>query len=769
MKADRNTLVIRRPASWKGERWREGLPAGNGLTGALMYGAASDETVIINRGDLWRGGSRSGPLPDLSDTVRLMREKIADGEYREANPLLAEAIAASGYSESAAVPYPLAALRIKRVCSSPFKEYARGIRMDRAEIFARWTESGVKYDRRLFVSRSDDIVFMKIKGGGETVSLGFPPSRSLPEEIKNNAVLQSDAEGGYLCYASSLEGVEAGVVARVCGKNIDITADGEGLHIEGGEYIVMLKTFIGEHTAAFRDLTAELGNIAGKEDVYRERLAANLMKYSMLYNAVSIELAQKDDCRASNNELLDDAYEDSASPALLEKLWRYGRYLFISGTSEKGNPFPLYGLWHGDYNLPWTQNVANENVQMIYRHADSGGLSYAVKALIRYYSSMTPRFEENAKRLFGCSGIYVPAYTAPGGGGPCVPVPVILNWISCAGWLSQHFYNYYLYTGDRDMLISDILPFMFKTALFYESYVSYDKDGKCVISPSVSPENTPGNLLPDNFTEDMGHLCPVTRDAVMDIAVMRELLTNLIDATAQVNISLYTKKVPEWKKLLEALPDYRINSDGAIAEWNYPELEDNYYHRHMSQLYPLFPGEEVIPESPEEIKTAFARAVGLRQLRGQSGWSLAHMSCVYARLGEGEKALECLDALAKSCLLDNFFTLHNDWRGMGVTLEYDDAPVQLDALMGAVEAVSELAARYCSGTLYILPAGMTRIKEITVRDFRFPGGMVSFEYGRDDRLSVSVYAVKDMPLRIVTPNKTFDTKLESGKSYRFKG
>ena len=81
------------------------------------------------------------------------------------------------------------------------------------------------------------------------------------------------------------------------------------------------------------------------------------------------------------------------------------------------------------------------------------------------------------------------------------------------------------------------------------------------------------------------------------------------------------------------------------------------------------------------------------------------MSCVYARLGEGEKALECLDALAKSCLLDNFFTLHNDWRGMGVTLEYDDAPVQLDALMGAVEAVSELAARYCSGTLYILPAG----------------------------------------------------------------
>lgn len=33
-----------------------------------------------------------------------------------------------------------------------------------------------------------------------------------------------------------------------------------------------------------------------------------------------------------------------------------------------------------------------------------------------------------------------------------------------------------------------------------------------------------------------------------------------------------------------SLPDYRINSDGAIAEWGWEGLEDQYAHRHSSHL-----------------------------------------------------------------------------------------------------------------------------------------------------------------------------------------
>ncbi len=66
-------------------------------------------------------------------------------------------------------------------------------------------------------------------------------------------------------------------------------------------------------------------------------------------------------------------------------------------------------------------------------------------------------------------------------------------------------------------------------------------------------------------------------------------------------------------------------------------------------------------------------------LKDQSGWSLAHMANNYARMSEGELALECIDLLSRSNLLTNFFTIHNDWRRMGIAVCGDirKAPVQL--------------------------------------------------------------------------------------------
>ena len=49
-----------------------------------------------------------------------------------------------------------------------------------------------------------------------------------------------------------------------------------------------------------------------------------------------------------------------------------------------------------------------------------------------------------------------------------------------------------------------------------------------LISPSVSPENTPGNLMPAHFSEDMGHICPCVENATMDFAVMKETFFNTI-------------------------------------------------------------------------------------------------------------------------------------------------------------------------------------------------------------------------------------------------
>ncbi len=113
-------------------------------------------------------------------------------------------------------------------------------------------------------------------------------------------------------------------------------------------------------------------------------------------------------------------------------------------------------------------------------------------------------FRESARKLFGCRGIYVSTYTTPMNSYPTPNVPVIVNYIGCAGWLCRHFYDYYRFTGDEELLRSEILPFMLETAAFYEDYLTHEADGKIRIEPSVSPENSPGRFMPGDFHEHIG-------------------------------------------------------------------------------------------------------------------------------------------------------------------------------------------------------------------------------------------------------------------------
>ncbi len=103
---------------------------------------------------------------------------------------------------------------------------------------------------------------------------------------------------------------------------------------------------------------------------YQQLLHRHVHIHGSLFHSSSIEL-EGDEGLQSNEELLLHAYAGEASTSLIEKLWAYGRYLFISGTSSDGQPFGLYGLWYGDYRLMWGHNMANENIQMMYWHTAS--------------------------------------------------------------------------------------------------------------------------------------------------------------------------------------------------------------------------------------------------------------------------------------------------------------------------------------------------------------------------------------------------------------
>ena len=281
-----------------------------------------------------------------------------------------------------------------------------------------------------------------------------------------------------------------------------IPADGEmivgqaGIRVTGATRLLAIaKVFVkSDRQAAWKQLKLELSAMTAS---YDKLLDAHVSLHGRLFNTVKLQLGDAEDNR-SNEELLIEAYGGEAPTALIQKMWAFGRYLFISGTHAEGQPFGLYGLWGGDYRLIWMHNMANINVQMIYWHVSSGGLTELMPTLINYYDSMMDDFRKNASKLYGCRGIYIPAGSTPGIGVPNQVVPVIMNWTGGAGWLAQHYYEYYLYTGDKTLLKDKVLPFMQEVALFYEDFLVIDEDGFYKYYPSVSPENTPLNFMPEN-------------------------------------------------------------------------------------------------------------------------------------------------------------------------------------------------------------------------------------------------------------------------------
>lgn len=85
--------------------------------------------------------------------------------------------------------------------------------------------------------------------------------------------------------------------------------------------------------------------------------------------------------------------------------------------------------------------------------------------------------------------------------------------------------------------------------------------------------------------------------------------------------------------IVNSIPEYSVNKDGAVKEWQYDDFEDRYYHRHLSHIYPVFPGDEITTN--DDMVSAFEKAVDLRDISAQTGWSQAHMASIYARFNRG--------------------------------------------------------------------------------------------------------------------------------------
>lgn len=704
----RSTLTMCYPTAWHGDMWREGAPCGNGIIGALVYGGIGTEMILLNHTDLWRGG-KICDIPDVSASLSEVRRLLDEERPDLANGVLSNALRSAGYSADTASPFPVCDIRIGNHTNVPFTHYRRVIDMERAEVRVTWQEGNTKYTRSTFVSREDGLCYTRILADGDgTIHVDVALTIHDTETMRSNMIenLEIRVENDMIFYAADNTTVykpamgSYGAVMRVSQTGGVQENEKDHIRISGAKEVLLVTAlFVGmERTDGFADAEKQLSRSAD----YETALKRHTEKHSALFHGVEFSLTEPSEGEdPSNEQLLLDAYDSEMSNALTEKMYAYGRYLFLCSTDPiLGKPTHLVGLWNGTYSCFWAFHMFNVNFEMIYWQALTGNLPDFLKSALDYVEGFMDDFRDNAKNIYGCRGIYIDSVNTPESGKAACLADHIINWTAGAAWVSEHFYDYYRYTGDETYLREHALPFMAEAALFYEDFLTIGPDGKYQFYPCTSPENVPLSTM-----RKFNSWAQVAKNASLDIAAVRELLLNLLEG-AKIT-GLYTDKCETWEKMLSLLPDYKYNEDGSLKEWADDFYTDNNAHRHHSHMYGVFPGHTVRRDSPEF--DAFVKAEDNRigyGLGPQSSWSMVFMACINARMYRGEVAFHALSEMVRNCCMNNLFTLHNDWRRMG-QVQCDDmrlAPFQIDANIGFPAAVNEMLLCSAGGIIELFPA-----------------------------------------------------------------
>ena len=277
-------------------------------------------------------------------------------------------------------------------------------------------------------------------------------------------------------------------------------------------------------------------------------------------------------------------------------------------------------------------------------------------------------------------------------------------------------------------------------ALFYEDFLTVtDKDGNYIFVPSFSPENNPANTEPCRAM--------MVINATMDIAVCREVLTNLIDACELLGTD--ADSVPKWKAMLAKMPPYLLEPDGTLKEWAWPTLEERYSHRHISHLYGAWPGDEIDPDRTPKLALAAMMADRRRVPERLAAHGRCHRALVGARLKDCYMVdTELRQLIEQGYVATTLRCSHDPWAFPMPDAQGGIPTIMMEMLLysrpGVIEVLPALPETLVKGSINGMLARTfarinklawnmeTRTVELTVTSFRKQDITLIARYGIED-------------------------------------
>lgn len=751
------------------EKWQDAFVTGNGRHGMIVPGRPDNERITCVHEELFIRGwdHRKQTVPVTSQLMPKVARLMNEGRTDEASKLLTDEADRQLREMGANQRWPLIphpafdlCIQMQGAEAEGVSGYRRQLNLETGEATAFWKQMNAEYEENAFSSRTDHVNVIRLKAGAGSklqlsLSLEETPGRS-GEWFEHNLdsafrSVGSEVEPGWLAYHAEYSKDPNGYegLARVTTRGGHSVKKEGKLWIEDADEVLVVMRITplqAEQPSAKEAVKEELQELS---DDYDELLASHRREHQRMFNRMQLDLGCAKQWKETPVEkMLETSEQQGVTPLFLEQVHAMGRYLLIS-SSGKYAP-ALQGIWAGGWKPAWIGGfVWDSNINLAVSAASMSNLPECAESYNNYVKSLLPGWRLNAKNYLGCRGFIVAHYNDPENGylthfGASFPW---MFWAGGAGWNIRPLYEYAMMMGDTRYLKEEVFPLYQEIGQFYEDFLVMGSDGLYHISPSISPENAPEGT--DTW---------LSRDATMDVAIAREVFGLLCKMGHDFGAS--ASDLGKWKNYLNKLPFYRVNEDGALAEWVDESYPDIYDHRHNSHLYPVFPGTELRHCTVDGIDWTKAVGIALDKrfaFDTSSAHGLIHLALQAARLKKLDIVEQNIDRFSRrGYLYNSLVTSH----------EPKHAIYNLDAILSFPRLLMEMVAFSAPGQLELLPAWPASYPDGSIRGMRLYGGHTLDIAWKDGKLvSATLLAGSDDELELVNGDSRKNLKLEKGEKY----